>query len=1352
MARKKKPQGKPADPAPPAAAPEPIEEAGTSVPAAGAEAWPEGGGVTEHKHRPQKKAGLSPDAAWHLDPAQLRQRAEQEAKARGLKDADSLSPEEVRRLLHELQVNQIELEMQNEELRRTQQELEASWERYFDLYDLAPVGYCTFSEEGLILEANLTLATQLGVARNALARQPLSKFVFREDEDTFYLHRQRLFETGQPQSCELRLTRNDGGLLWARLEATVAESEAGEPVCRLVMSDITERKRAEEALRRAEENFRRSQDESPLGVRIVTADGETLYANRAMLDIYGYDSIEELRTTPVKQRYTPESYADFEIRKEKRQQGEYVPSEYEVSIVRKNGEVRHLQVFRKAVLWNGEMQFQAVHQDITERKRAEAALIEERHLLYTLMDNLPDNIYFKDRESRFTQVNQALARLFGLDDLRRAIGKTDFDLFTDEHALQAFADEQKIISSGQPLVGMEEKETWPDGRVTWVSTTKMPLRDSHGNIIGTFGISRDVTARKRAEESLRASESRYRLLFENNVAAIIRNTLDGRIVDCNDSAAQSLGFESPQEVLGLNVRDLHWDPEKRAELVARLRSEKALVGVELKLRRRDGGEIWVLAIISLTPSDDTGETFIQGTFVDITERKRTEEALRRSEARLKEALLAAQMGVWEWTPATDTVTWDENLYRIAGRDPKSPAPSSQEQQQIYAPESWERLKAAVENTLSTGTPFETDLELVRPDGSERWWIGRGEPLRDASGRITQFRGTVQDITERKQAEEEMFRSRQMLQSVLDHIPQGVFWKDRDGVYLGGNKKFAVDAGLASPDQVPGNTDFALAWGLQPQACAYRADDQLVMENDSPKLNYEEVMPNPGGHVSWVRTSKIPLHDREGKVIGMLGTYEDITERKRAEEAARRAGAYNRSLIEASLDPLVTIAPDGKITDVNNATEKVTGVSRQQLIGTDFSDYFTDSGRARAGYEQVFREGLVQDYELEIRHGDGHVTPVLYNAAVYRDEAGDVIGVFAAARDITERQRAEEALRESEARFRTLITDARVAMGESRNGIALFVNTEFARLFGLQNPEETFGRTILDYLAPQCHESMKDMIRRRQQGLPTSTDFESIGRRKDGSTFPMHCAVSRINLADGPVTLAFLTDLTERQRAEEERQRSLEQLRALAGRLQNIREEERKRVARDVHDHLGQALVAIKFDLYSLGRELAGDPHQTAERMASVLKMVDEAIQSVHRVSTDLRPPMLDHLGLVATVEWAGEDFESRTGIKCKLHLTEGDLAIDSGKATALYRILQELLTNVAQHAAATQVEIELAMGDKDVVLTVRDNGKGMPAEKFSAKESLGILGMQERALAFGGELILCSAPGAGTSVRVRIPH
>ncbi len=165
----------------------------------------------------------------------------------------------------------------------------------------------------------------------------------------------------------------------------------------------------------------------------------------------------------------------------------------------------------------------------------------------------------------------------------------------------------------------------------------------------------------------------------------------------------------------------------------------------------------------------------------------------------------------------------------------------------------------------------------------------------------------------------------------------------------------------------------------------------------------------GDKIRWVREKAYLECDKDRAVTGGFGITQDITKRKKAEEALRISNIYNRSLIEASLDPLVTIGPDGKITDVNNSTETVTGYSRDELIGTDFSDYFTEPEKAKEGYQHVFQEGLVRDYPLEIQHKDGHITPVLYNASVYKDESGKVIGVFAAARDITELKKAEKKL-------------------------------------------------------------------------------------------------------------------------------------------------------------------------------------------------------------------------------------------------------------------------------------------------------------------------------------------------------
>jgi signal transduction histidine kinase len=222
----------------------------------------------------------------------------------------------------------------------------------------------------------------------------------------------------------------------------------------------------------------------------------------------------------------------------------------------------------------------------------------------------------------------------------------------------------------------------------------------------------------------------------------------------------------------------------------------------------------------------------------------------------------------------------------------------------------------------------------------------------------------------------------------------------------------------------------------------------------------------------------------------------------------------------------------------------------------------------------------------------------------------------------------------------------------------------------------------------------------------------------------------------------------RRATTEDLNEKLKQQRALAGRLQMAREEERKVVAREIHDELGQALTALKIDLSSLFHDLPADKKQVSE---SILNLIDQTIQSVRRISTELRPGILDDLGLVAAVEWAGEEFETRTRTKCQLDLPQEDIFIDQERATALFRILQETLTNVARHANATQVKIRLAKQGGGLTLEIRDNGKGVSPEQLSSGRSLGILGMRERASLLGGELTISGAPGQGTVVSVRIP-
>ena len=223
-----------------------------------------------------------------------------------------------------------------------------------------------------------------------------------------------------------------------------------------------------------------------------------------------------------------------------------------------------------------------------------------------------------------------------------------------------------------------------------------------------------------------------------------------------------------------------------------------------------------------------------------------------------------------------------------------------------------------------------------------------------------------------------------------------------------------------------------------------------------------------------------------------------------------------------------------------------------------------------------------------------------------------------------------------------------------------------------------------------------------------------------------------------------------RRTEDQLNASFNQLRALTARFENIREEERKRVAREIHDDLGQALTSIKIDLASLIRELPEEHINRSGKAESILHLVDQTIHSVRRIATELRPGILDDLGLVAAIEWAAEEFAARSATKLRLELPREDLSISPENATAIFRIFQETLTNITRHARATEVEVRLRKEGGSCILEVRDNGQGMN-ENPSTGRSLGILGMRERALLLKGKLTIDSAPGLGTTITVRIP-
>ena len=350
-----------------------------------------------------------------------------------------------------------------------------------------------------------------------------------------------------------------------------------------------------------------------------------------------------------------------------------------------------------------------------------------------------------------------------------------------------------------------------------------------------------------------------------------------------------------------------------------------------------------------------------------------------------------------------------------------------------------------------------------------------------------------------------------------------------------------------------------------------------------------------------------------------------------------------------------------------------------------------------------------------------------------------------------RARAAEELSRSEERFFKVFQASPVAiiLRTLAEGRVIDVNARYTELVGFRR-EELIGHTVDEMgLWADRNEGERVLDRLRHDGM--LRNVEGRFRHKSGEIRDVLIWGELTEIDGETVVIGMIIDITDRKRMENELMRSREQLRSLSARLQQIREEERIRIARELHDELGGFLTVLKLDLSSLGKEAATDSASFREKLDSMSKTMVAAIGSVRRICSDLRPSVLDHIGLTAAIEWQVEEWQAKTGVRCTMSSTIDDETLEPGRATAAFRVLQEALTNVARHAQATIVRVRLWTEGRQLRLEIRDNGSGVADATVADATSLGLLGMKERVFCFGGTVDIHGAPGEGTTVDVSIP-
>jgi len=461
----------------------------------------------------------------------------------------------------------------------------------------------------------------------------------------------------------------------------------------------------------------------------------------------------------------------------------------------------------------------------------------------------------------------------------------------------------------------------------------------------------------------------------------------------------------------------------------------------------------------------------------------------------------------------------------------------------------------------------------------------------------------------------------------------------------------------------------------------------------------------------------------------------------------------RAIIQSAMDAIIITDAQQRIVLFNAAAEQIFRCPSADAIGVDFGRFMPGhhlTPQPRPAASDAVSAALRRSGEhlaLTGFRADGAEFPV--DASISQVQLRGVEHAVVILRDITERKQVEAALRENEQRYRSLFSHAMdgILLLDTEGNI-LDANDSFARMHGYTSAE-LLGMNLRDLDTPETLALTPGRIRRILAG--EALGFEVEHYHHDRHVLPLDVATSALDIDGKIYILAFHRDITERRRAERELRRSQLELRALSKAANEALEAERRRTARELHDELGQSLTALKMDLESLRTDLPPDRAELGERAQAMHALLDETIAATRRIAANLRPLMLDDLGLAAALDWLTHNFSQHTGIATDLVIDDAVAQVPEPIASALYRITQESLTNVAKYAQAGVAEIRLELDGDWVQLLIRDNGRGIEASDQGKRGAFGLLGIRERVTLLGGEVTIKGTPGKGSELRARIP-
>jgi PAS domain S-box-containing protein len=1148
--------------------------------------------------------------------------------------------------------------------------------------------------------------------------------------------------------------------------------------------DITDRRRAEEALLEAERKYRQIFENAGEGIFQTTPDGRFIAANPALARMYGFDSPDELIRSL--RDISRQVYVDPVRREEFKSLLEEhgVVRGFEHQAFRRDGSKIWVSLNARAVYDAGGAirYYEGTTQDINERKLAEA-----RSAAFAKLARKLSGARTPVEAGRI--IAQTAGDLFEWDSCNLDLYASDRDLVRPMLKMDRIDGKQtdvtghcsdraptprsrRVITHGAELLLREEPIQFDEDAIPFgdksrpsASIMTVPIRHAE-RVIGLLSIqsytalSYDTPAldnlqaladhcgealnRIQAEQSLFESEARFRQMADHFEDVVwIADRAITQILYINPAYERVFGrsCESLYERLESFVEAVHPDDRARMERMLERQREGDLTSVEYRIVRPDGSVRWIQRRAFPIRNND-GEVYrVAGIAQDITERKRAEAALCESEERYRDLVENSRELIG--THDLDGLVLSANRATVEalGYD-LNDFVGKMSIRDILAPEVRHQFDEYMAKVRRDGETIGI-MSVQTSSGEPRLWEFYNS-LRTEGVSTPIVRGMARDITERKLAERDMFILRRELELTMNSMEEGVHRVDMQGNIAFENPAAARMLGW-EVHELLGRPAHLTMHHTRPDGSPYPRDECPIYATLSDGITRQvadEVFWRRDGTSFPVEYLTAPMRNDRNEIVAVVVTFRDITERKRAEESLQ----LFRNLIDQSNDAIEVIDPETlRFIDCNESAYRSLGYTREEFLTLTVFDIDPVVDRSSIAQldEQINESGFATLQSVHLRK-DGTTFPVEIDVKLIRLER---VYRLAVVRDISARKQAEEALRESEERYRELFENAKDAIYvHDLSGRYVSVNRAAEQLIGFSR-EEILGKHYSNFVSPRDLKHVRTNLCRKLDD-ENETVYEVDVVNRDGLRIPVEVS-SRLIYEKGVAVGVQGTarDISDRKRAQEA-------LRIYSQRLIEAQEAERQKIARELHDEIGQVLTAVRINLQSIQRSCQTD--ECLPQLDDSVAIVDEALGRVRELSIELRPSLLDDLGLSAALRWYVDRYAQRTGIIARvLNGFREDNRLPRDLETACFRIAQEALTNVARHAQASNVSVQLERSRERMLLTIIDDGIGFDINELrksaSPAAALGLRGMEERALVLGGYIEIESGLECGTQIRATFP-